>query len=249
VLVLRRVARWPRPRLVRVPSRGQVSRALAGAQPAATATLARLLAALRSLAGAQPAATALLTRVYAALRSLTGAQPAPTGALTRLLAALRTAAGSQPAATGTLLARPNALSRPDADLSAGGWTTHLGGTTDLWQVVDEAAADDADYVRSVLDPAADTLILSLEALDDAGVSDAASHRLRFRYSKPSGDTARIDLAVTVQAGATDVATRTFEDIPDGWTEGLVELTAAEVGDFRTNGGYSDPRIKLVATQV
>jgi hypothetical protein len=99
VLVLRRVARWPRPRLVRVPTRGAA-------------------------------------------------------ALNRALA------GTQPAAAATLLARPNALSRPDADLSAGGWTTHLGGTTDLWQVVDEAAADDADYVQSVLDPTADTLILS-----------------------------------------------------------------------------------------
>jgi hypothetical protein len=161
----------------------------------------------------------------------------------------RSLAGSQPTAAATLLARLNALSRPDADGAVGGWTTHLGGTTNLYQVVDEAAADDADYVQSGLDPTADTLILSLGALTDAGVSDANSHRLRFRYRKPAGDAARVDLAVTVQAGATDVATRTFEDIPDDWTEGLVELTAGEVGDFRTNGGYADPRLKLSATQV
>jgi hypothetical protein len=225
------------------------ARALAGAQPAASATLAGQISVSRSVAGTQPAATGALTRTKEALRSLAGAQPGAAGTVARILAALRSLTGAQPAATGTLTAWKLALSWPDADVSSGGWTTQTGATTGLSLVLDEATADDADYVRSEPGPVADATVLSLAPLDDAGVSAAGSHRVRFRYSKPEGDAPRIDLTVTLQAGATPVATRTYQDIPDDWTEGVVELTPAEIADFRAAGGYADPRVELVAEEV
>lgn len=85
-----------------IPSSGPPPVSVDGAQPTATGTLARLLAALRPLAGSQPSATGALTRLLQALRAPAGDQPAASGSLARIYQALRSAAGDQPSATGTL---------------------------------------------------------------------------------------------------------------------------------------------------
>jgi len=47
-----------------------------------------------------------------------------------------------------LLNDPYTYARPDADVSLGGWTTDTGGTTNLFAVLDESTANDADYIKS-----------------------------------------------------------------------------------------------------
>lgn len=228
---------------------GAALRSLVGDWPAASGALARVLAALRSLTGSWPNGTGTLARVLGALRALTGSWPAQSGALSRTLQALRALAGSQPTATGALTSWKWAPFAPDEDLSAGGWTTQAGATTGLFGVVDEATASDADYVRSAASPAADELVLAFPAVADAGLGADGSLRVRFRYAKPAGVAARIDLAVTLRGGATDVATATLTDIPDAFTDGALTLTAAEVAAFRAAGGFADARLALVAEEV
>lgn len=141
------------------------------------------------------------------------------------------------------------LSDPDTDIGVGGWTTQIGDVVALYAVLDEPTADDGDYVRSGLRPVADALELAFAPFDDAGVSSAGTHLLRFRYGKPAGVVARIDLTVVVRAGTTDVATRTFTDVAAGFADGVVDLTPSEIAAFRAAGGYADPRAKLIADQV
>jgi hypothetical protein len=46
---------------------------------------------------------------------------------------------------------------PDADAAIGGWTDQAGGTTNLYQAVDEATANDTDYVQSSFNPTNDII--------------------------------------------------------------------------------------------
>lgn len=42
--------------------------------------------------------------------------------------------------------------RPASDLIITGWTTQIGGTTNLYATLDEAIEDDADYIVAVMSP-------------------------------------------------------------------------------------------------
>jgi hypothetical protein len=71
--------------------------------------------------------------------------------------------------------------RPDADQSIGTWTTDTGGTTNLWDALNEAIASDADYVKSAVNPTNNELIVTLTNLDDP--LSSTGHDVRFRYRK------------------------------------------------------------------
>ena len=43
--------------------------------------------------------------------------------------------------------------RPTSDIAAGSWTTQAGSGSSLFATIDEATADDADYMQSSASPA------------------------------------------------------------------------------------------------
>lgn len=64
-----------------------------------------------------------------------------------------------------LLNDPYTYARPDSDVSAGGWTTDTGGTTNLYTAIDESTTNDADFIKSVGPiPNNDTVELTLTTL-------------------------------------------------------------------------------------
>jgi hypothetical protein len=65
--------------------------------------------------------------------------------------------------------------RPSADVSAGGWTPSTG--TDLYAMLDEAIADDVDYIVSSTAPVADTCVLTLSGI---AVPQAGTVTIRIR---------------------------------------------------------------------
>jgi hypothetical protein len=71
--------------------------------------------------------------------------------------------------------------RPDADIQADGWTTDAGGTTNLWDAINEVSANDADYVQSAVSPTNDELIVTLTDVPDPHAGDG--HNVNFRYRK------------------------------------------------------------------
>ena len=114
---------------------------------------------------------------------------------------------------------------PDADIAAGAWTTHTGGTTNLYQTIDELVADTADYIQSEPDP--DNSIYR-GRLSDVDSPVAGSRTIKWTIRKTPGDGARVDAALRVYEGATLRQTFTRLDVTGDWTEFTETLTASIV---------------------
>lgn len=134
-------------------------------------------------------------------------------------------------------------SRPDGDISIGGWTTHLGATTGLWDEIDEAIPDNADYIQSSLSPAADVVTMSMTNVSDPGID--TGHTLRYRYGKASTDT-QIDLLVRLLQGVTVIHEWTHTDIPIGPVTAEQLISDTDIANI-TN--YSDIRLEFEASEV
>lgn len=73
------------------------------------------------------------------------------------------------------------FARPDADTFNGdGWTEDDGDTVNMFQEVDEVAADDVDFVRSPVTPTNDVVVFRLSDVTDPVSS--TNHVLRVRTS-------------------------------------------------------------------
>lgn len=126
---------------------------------------------------------------------------------------------------------------PVADVSAGAWTTDTGAATNLYAAIDEATANDADYVRSSLSPVtADESKFRLAPATDPAVG--TGHILRYRYLKDATSGDRIDLVVTLYRadGVTAVASQTHTDI-DAVTTATLTLSTVEA-DSIPSADYS-----------
>jgi protocatechuate 3,4-dioxygenase beta subunit len=51
--------------------------------------------------------------------------------------------------------------RPIADTLIDNWQTQAGGVTNIYQQIDEAIADEADFARTQLFPTSDVLVVKL----------------------------------------------------------------------------------------
>lgn len=128
---------------------------------------------------------------------------------------------------------------PASDISAGSWTPSVGST--LYGTIDEAAADDADFIQSSLSPAmADVSEVKLGALTDP--LSSSGHVVNYRYTKDSASGDRINLNVRLVQGTTIIASWYHTDI-DGSTITTASqaLTGAQA-DAITN--YADLRLRF-----
>jgi len=130
------------------------------------------------------------------------------------------------------------VAQPTSDISVGAWTTQTGATTNLFAVVDEVIADDADYIRSEQDPNSSPVTLAFESLD-APIS--GTRTLRYRYWKDISG-AQVDLVVDLMEGASVVQTWTHNDI-------TTIPTLAEQTITNAISDYSNLRIRFTANQV
>lgn len=80
------------------------------------------------------------------------------------------------------------LLRPDADASNSGWADQAGGTTNLYQTVDEIVESDTDYIKSSINPVSDIIRFRIS---DPPNSLIAPFRLRYRYGNIGDGTVKI----------------------------------------------------------
>ena len=139
-----------------------------------------------------------------------------TGALSVQLAALAyTADGwterlgtlsySLAALTGTISGVRDQKGNPDADVTTNSWTNELGGTTNLYASIDEAEANDGDYISSptVNNGSTSYYECSLEPLSDP--LSSSSHIVRYRLGRASGS-GSVTITVSLRQGAsTEIA--------------------------------------------
>jgi len=115
--------------------------------------------------------------------------------------------------------------RPDADAAIGSWTDDGGGTTNIYQSIDEVTASDVDFIQSEANPVSSAYRATLS--NPAGIVDTNKAAvINYRYAKEGS--AQVDLTVELIEGASTVrATRTITDIPATETDGTITLTSGE----------------------
>ena len=118
------------------------------------------------------------------------------------------------------------FARPTSDVSIGAWKDYLGAAVDIYESIDEAVEDDSDYVESEITPSSSLVKFGLGAVTDPTTNDA--HTMRYAIGKPAG-AGQIDIIVDLvdASGPTVVATRTYTDVPGGFTTHVEALTQAE----------------------
>lgn len=105
--------------------------------------------------------------------------------------------------------------RPTSDVSAGTWTASSG--SDLYAMLDEASASDADYIVTT---GASTCEVALGSLTDPASS--SGHIVRYRISATSGG-----ITVRLRQGTTTIASWTHSPAPTSLTTYEQTLSSAE----------------------
>ena len=122
--------------------------------------------------------------------------------------------------------------RPTSDVSAGTWTASSG--SDLFAMLDETAASDADYIVTT---GTSTCEVALGTLTDP--SSSAGHIVRYRISATSGG-----IIVRLRQGTTTIATWTHASAPTSLTTYEQTLTGGEADSI---SDYSALRLQFEAT--
>jgi hypothetical protein len=140
---------------------------------------------------------------------------------------------------------------PDANLTSdGAWITEAatpGTFSTIAEIVGDATAD-TTYLASPAEPTAPnhfevSITDIVPPIPDSGVF------VKYRYGKPVGSDAVINLEVELLQGTTLIASQTHSDIPDittAWQEGSFELTVADLAEV-TN--WADLRLNIKATST
>lgn len=117
------------------------------------------------------------------------------------------------------------FARPSADTSVGGWTTQAGGSTNLYQGLDETSASDADYAQSPTLAAGGaayvyggTLSATTDPATDAGLT------FRFRYQATN---AGVTIKARLKQGSTLVKEVVITAAALAWTTSATALSTAE----------------------
>ena len=143
------------------------------------------------------------------------------------------------------------FARPSTDTTLGSYTDQVGGGTNIFETIDEVAADDGDYIQSPLAPSSAAYVTKLTSVEDP--QSSSGHVVRYRYQKNAAGGAQIDLTVQLRQGyvnegtpGTLIAEWTHTNIPSSWTAGSQTLSGAQA-DAITN--YGDLFLRFVSNQV
>lgn len=118
------------------------------------------------------------------------------------------------------------FARPDADTDRGAWTTHTGGTTNLWDTINETVASDSDYVQSSASPA-DPDILKVTLSNVTDPTSSTGHIVRYRYQNAVSGGDAIDLTVRLMQGAVEIASWAHADVANGWSDAAQTLSGGQ----------------------
>jgi hypothetical protein len=116
-----------------------------------------------------------------------------------------------------------AYARPTTDTYAGTWTNQAGGTTNLFDAINETTASDVDYVQSPASPSASAVTFALGALSTPSTDTA--HVISYRYGKsPAGTTETLSLTVQLRQGYTNESSQ--GTLIAEWTHADISTTLA-----------------------
>jgi len=142
------------------------------------------------------------------------------------------------------------FARPSVDTTRDNWEEDDGSTTDIFDQIDEASADDGDFIRTGLTPTNDVYVTKLTSVEDP--LSPTGHVVRYRYGKQTAGGDQIDIIVQLRQGyvnegtpGTLIAAQTHSDVPTGFTDGSITLSSGEA-DAITN--YADLYLRFVGNK-
>lgn len=144
------------------------------------------------------------------------------------------------------------FARPTSTTTLGNYQDQGGGTTNIHLTIDEAAADDADYIRSPTSPTSEVYVCALSSITDPASSTGHIVRVRANKDVASGGE-QIDMTVELRQGyvseasqGTLIATLTQTNLTSTFTTYSLTLSAAQA-DAITN--YASLFLRIVMTKV
>jgi len=143
------------------------------------------------------------------------------------------------------------FARPSTDTTRDNWTEDDGTTTSIFDQIDEAVADDNDFIQTQLTPTSDVYVTKLSSVEDP--QSSSGHIVRYRYRKDASGGDQVDLTVQLRQGyvnegatGTLIASATHTDISgSAWTDGTLTLSSGEA-DAITD--YADLYLRFVANK-
>jgi len=135
--------------------------------------------------------------------------------------------------------------RPSADTVRTGWTDEAAGTVDIYTGIDEATAEDVEYIKTPTPPGSNEFESLLTTLTDPVSS--TGHTMRWRRRKqPAAGSADINLTVRLMQAAVQKVSRADNTLPGSFTDTSYTLSAGEADSITD---YADLRLEFVAAQV
>jgi hypothetical protein len=113
---------------------------------------------------------------------------------------------------------------PDSDLSVGGWTDHTGGSSNLYQAIDEASLNTGDYIQSPMNPTHSIYHFSFS--DASALLTSGTFRVYFK--KAFGNATIVNLRVQLFQSTTLIGEWDINDIPATDDSELITLTGAQL---------------------
>lgn len=134
------------------------------------------------------------------------------------------------------------FARPNADTTLGNYTDDGGGTTNIFQTIDEASANDADFIQSPQTPINEVYVCALSAITDP--ESSTGHIMRMRTSTDQDAQETLDFTQELRQGYTGegaqgtlIASQSRNGVSSTtWTDSAYTLSGAEA-DAITD--YSD----------
>lgn len=143
------------------------------------------------------------------------------------------------------------FSRPDADTTLGNYSDQAGGTTNIFQSIDEASADDGDFIRTPTSPVNEVYVCRLSDVSDP--ISSSGHIMRMRTSTDLDAQEVLDFTQQLRQGYTNegaqgtlIATQSRNGVASTtWTTSAHTLSGAEA-DAITN--YNDLFFRFVVNR-
>lgn len=140
--------------------------------------------------------------------------------------------------------------RPAGDTVVGNWTNELGGTTNIYQSIDETTPNDSDYIQSPEDPVNEVYVFPLQAIPDPNSS--VNHELAIRYKKNAAGGSLLDLTVQLRQGYVNESSQgtlikawTYTNISADLVDVVETLSGAEADSITD---YSALYVRYVANK-
>lgn len=134
------------------------------------------------------------------------------------------------------------FARPSADTTLGNFTDEGGGTTDIFQSIDEATASDVDFIQSPTSPTSEVYVCALSSVTDP--ESSSGHIMRMRTSTDQDAEETLDFTQELRQGYTGeggqgtlIATNSRSGVSSTtWTDTSYTLSGAEADSITD---YSD----------